>query len=121
MQALDALRRRTAGWSEPAGGNSIWLGLTSLICLTGLWKVVGQPISADVAWFLHVAQRVLDGARLYVDVIEINPPLVAWLSMPAVIVEKVSGLSQTTGPVTIDFVRSLNSSASKARKSSLFQ
>lgn len=34
----------------------------------------------DVAWLVHVAERVQRGAVLYVDVIETNPPLIVWLT-----------------------------------------
>ena len=36
----------------------------------------------DVAFLLYAAGRVLDGARLYHDVVEINPPLIIWLNLP---------------------------------------
>lgn len=42
------------------------------------------PPSADVAWYLHVAGRMLGGERLYSDIIEVNPPLVMWLDVPVV-------------------------------------
>ena len=35
----------------------------------------------------------LDGARLYVDVVEINPPLIVALNLPAVLVARATGLS----------------------------
>ena len=46
----------------------------------------------DVAWLLHVAERVLDGARLYTDVFDENPPLIARFSTPAVGASRVSPL-----------------------------
>ena len=39
---------------------------------------------SDMAFLLYAAERVLDGARLYVDVVEINPPLIVALNLPAV-------------------------------------
>jgi hypothetical protein len=38
-----------------------------------------NPVYMDPAWLLVVASRFLDGARLYTDVIETNPPLIIWL------------------------------------------
>jgi hypothetical protein len=73
-----------------------WLGLTCLICWVGLRRVIGQPINGDAAWLLYVSQQVLEGSRLYVDLIEINPPLIIWLSMPAVVLERLSGISHAT-------------------------
>ncbi len=43
----------------------------------------------DVAFLLYAAERVLGGARLYVDVVEINPPLIIGLNMPAVIFGRI--------------------------------
>lgn len=50
-------------------------------------------ISHDVAWYLYAAGRVLDGAVLYVDVVEVNPPLGIWLALPFAALARVSGLS----------------------------
>lgn len=57
----------------------------------GLLQVLGGPEDHDIAWYLYVAGRVLDGARLYVDVIEVNPPLIVALSIPAVLLSRVTG------------------------------
>ncbi len=48
---------------------------------------------ADLAYLLYAAGRVLDGARLYVDVVEINPPLIVLLNMPAVLLARAAGFS----------------------------
>jgi hypothetical protein len=41
-----------------------------------------RPLNPDVAWLLYSAERVLRGDRLYVDILEINPPLIVWLNLP---------------------------------------
>lgn len=46
----------------------------------------------DVSWVLWGADRMLDGARWGVDIIEPNPPLAWLLAMPAAGLAKVSGL-----------------------------
>lgn len=33
------------------------------------------PANTDVSWLLTVAERVLDGQRPYVEIIETNPPI----------------------------------------------
>ena len=43
--------------------------------------LLGRP-SPDVAWFFYLADRMLDGERLYRDVVEVNPPLIVWLNLP---------------------------------------
>ena len=47
----------------------------------------------DTAFLLYAAGRVLDGARLYVDVVEINPPLIVALNLPAVLLARALGVS----------------------------
>jgi len=47
----------------------------------------------DIAFMLYAAERVLGCARLYVDVVEINPPLVIALNLPAVLLARVLGVS----------------------------
>jgi hypothetical protein len=48
---------------------------------------------SDMAFLLYAAERVLDGARLYVDVVEINPPLIVALNIPAVLLARFIGAS----------------------------
>ncbi len=43
-----------------------------------------MPVNHDVAWILWLAEEVLAGRELYRDLIEINPPLIVWLSLPIV-------------------------------------
>lgn len=50
-------------------GASAWLAL----CWHG-------PITNDVMWQLWIGQRLHAGATLYVDIMEINPPLWFWLA-----------------------------------------
>ena len=59
-----------------------WAAAAAAIALVGaipaLW---GRP-SPDVAWFFYLADRMLQGERLYRDVVEVNPPLIVWLNLP---------------------------------------
>jgi hypothetical protein len=48
----------------------------------------------DVAWLLHAAGRVCAGERLYVDVIETNPPLIVWLSLAPICLARSAGISE---------------------------
>jgi hypothetical protein len=49
--------------------------------------------SADVSFYLYGTSRILDGARLYVDVVEVNPPMVFVIDMPAVLLARWLHLS----------------------------
>src|SRR5215204_4209490 len=42
------------------------------------------PLDCDVSWLITVSEKLLAGQRLYVDVIEPNPPASVWLYLPAV-------------------------------------
>ena len=45
-----------------------------------LFAVMRTPLKDDIAWLLYVARRWMAGRALYVDVVEVNPPLIVWLS-----------------------------------------
>jgi hypothetical protein len=51
-------------------------------------------VRPDIAFLLYAAERVIDGARLYVDVVEINPPLIIALNIPAVLLARLLGVSE---------------------------
>jgi len=50
------------------------------IAIQSLWI----PLDADVSWLITVSERMLGGARLYVDIVEVNPPASVWLYLPLV-------------------------------------
>ena len=53
--------------------------LAVLIVLLGALPAFLSRMQPDTAWLLYATERMLDGARLYVDLIEVNPPLIIWL------------------------------------------
>ncbi|MEO7475428.1 MAG: hypothetical protein ABIY46_08835, partial [Gemmatimonadales bacterium] len=65
---------------------SALLALLALLCQ---WRI---GFNNDNAWLLYTAGRLLDGARLYVDLVEINPPLIVWLNVPIVGIARAAGL-----------------------------
>ena len=60
------------------------VALTAACVVFGLAGAFGGLAWSDPIWYLHTAGRVLDGAALYRDIIETNPPLVVWLHLPIV-------------------------------------
>jgi hypothetical protein len=60
---------------------------------TVLFAALRTPLKDDVAWLLYIAGRWLDGQRLYVDLIEVNPPLIVWISAMPEWLAEWSGLS----------------------------
>jgi hypothetical protein len=48
--------------------------------------------NTDVSWLLTVGERILDGQRLYVDVIETNPPMAVLVYIPGIVIAREFGL-----------------------------
>lgn len=69
-----------------------WLFLACLLA-TSVAYALSFPLNHDAAWWLHVAGEMMDGAGLYTDIIEINPPLIGYLSMIPVLMSTWLGLS----------------------------
>jgi hypothetical protein len=69
-----------------------WLALAALF-VTALALRHLLAANTDVSWLLTVAERVLDGQRLYVDVIETNPPMAVLTYIPGVLIARGLGLS----------------------------
>jgi len=78
------LRRRLgAGMAALLGRRAVaaWTTLLLLVTLAVvLFTLLRLPLKDDVAWLLYVARRWLAGRELYVDVVEVNPPLIVWIS-----------------------------------------
>ena len=53
------------------------LGIALALVLTITMRM---PLKDDVAWLLYVGRKWMDGKQLYVDLIEVNPPLIIWIS-----------------------------------------
>ena len=75
--------------------------LTISICL--IFSLL-RPINCDVAWGLTMSEKLLDGQRLYIDILETNPPMTVWLHMPAVGLSRVTGLSADSLQILLTFL-----------------
>lgn len=60
------------------------------------------PLGHDQSWYLISVQKILAGARPYIDVIELNPPLNFYLVMPAIYLADLLGVR--SDPVFIGYV-----------------
>jgi hypothetical protein len=49
--------------------------------------------NSDVSWEITLSEKILDGQRLYVDLIELNPPASTLLYLPAVALARAFGLT----------------------------
>lgn len=68
--------------------------MVGLLIGLGLTSQFGSYASPDTGFLLDEAAKVLDGARLYVDLVEMNPPLTVLLNMAAVLAARWLGLSE---------------------------
>ena len=55
------------------------------------------PLNPDIAWQVYIAVALTRGAQLGRDLIEVNPPLAAWLDVPVVQLGALLGLSPAFG------------------------
>lgn len=62
----------------------------------GLVPPLIRPPTSDDAWLIYLARRILSGARLGIDYIEVTPPLAIWKSIPAVLLESATGVPAWT-------------------------
>jgi hypothetical protein len=91
-----------------------WLALAALFATALIMRHV-LAANADVSWLLTVAERVLDGQRLYVDVIETNPPMAVLTYIPGVIIARALGLPAEMVTDSLVFVAIFASLAIAAR------
>jgi len=81
-QAIDTPPRLSLGHHCVRSGPA----LVPLLAALGfvLFTTLRCPLKDDIAWLLYVAQQWLAGRQLYVDLIEVNPPMIVWiLALPA--------------------------------------
>jgi hypothetical protein len=64
-----------------------------LLTIVATLAHLGGSIDSDVASQLGIAQRIHEGARLYRDIVEVNPPLWFWMAVP---VERLAALLHLT-------------------------
>ncbi|MDX2102720.1 MAG: hypothetical protein SF002_09280 [Alphaproteobacteria bacterium] len=74
---------------------AIVLTAAILVGLALLVMRVWPPLNGDAAAILSFADRMLDGEQLYTDLIDVNPPVIFWLSMVPASVARVTGWSIT--------------------------
>jgi hypothetical protein len=73
---------------------AVLLAAIGLLVILGLGAHFRNYASPDTGFLLDEAARVLGGARLYVDLVEMNPPLTVMLNMAAVLLARLLGLSE---------------------------
>jgi hypothetical protein len=100
-----------ARWLE---GPGVAFGAASLLAVV-LAAVAGVSYfdfyHRDVGWSLYVAEQMVDGARLYADVIDENPPWLFWLSTTPVALSRLLGVEANTLYNAFVFLVSASSAA----------
>jgi hypothetical protein len=83
LAAIDGYSRRDSEMIMRALNRSdvTFFALFTLFSLQFLLRT-GAQLNHDVAWYLYAAGRILDGAVLYADILEVNPPLGIWTLVP---------------------------------------
>lgn len=66
----------------------------ALVLLAFLWN---RTINHDTAWYLISTRKWLEGARLYVDLYDVNPPLASYLTVPAIWLSDALGIGDVNG------------------------
>ncbi len=82
---IDSLRERLG-----AGAVSWWPALLAALLVLGARAVSKQNV--DISWVLTLGERMLEGQRLYIDLIELNPPAAVWFYMPAIVIGRLFGM-----------------------------
>jgi hypothetical protein len=68
-----------------------WLAVAAVFVAAGLLRQV-VPFNVDVSWLLIVSERMLDGQRLYVDIVEANPPMAVSVYLLGVALARAIGV-----------------------------
>lgn len=88
--AVPEIQRRSAGRSNLGGISASvlrWLPLLLVFATAALLRHFFVT-NTDVSWGITMAEKVLDGQRLYVDVIEVNPPATVFLYIVPVLIAR---------------------------------
>jgi hypothetical protein len=68
-----------------------WLVIALIFGVAILLRQV-IPLNTDVSWLLTIGERVLDGQRLYADIVEINPPMAVFAYLPGIALARALGV-----------------------------
>ena len=79
------------GW-RMANGQLALVALLASAVLAIAIQCFWMPLDSDVSWLITVSERVLGGDRLYVDIIEVNPPASVWMYLPLVWLAHLVGI-----------------------------
>lgn len=67
--------------ASSAAPRQVWM--VAAVLVVAIAERAWMKTASDVSWGITVAEKMLAGARLYIDVIEVNPPATIYLYLPA--------------------------------------
>ena len=79
-----------ASAAKQADLKPIWQTL-GVLAFALAWQLV-WGVNIDTSWIITMCERVLAGDRLYVDIVETNPPMTLWMYLPAVFAARLIGI-----------------------------
>jgi hypothetical protein len=79
--------------ADEVSARTAWAACVAIGAL-GLAAELARVAPPDIGFFLYAAGRLLDGARLYRDVVDLNPPLIFAVNMPVMRLARLTGLSE---------------------------
>ncbi len=80
--------------TQPAGrAVPAWWAIWALLAALSAVVICPAYLNYDLAWHLYMSHVVLHGATAYVNVIDTNPPLILFLSVPPVWIAEHLGVS----------------------------
>jgi hypothetical protein len=79
--------------ARPVANRAVFWSAVFAMAAATLAAAQARMPHPDLAFYLYAAGRVLDGAVLYRDIVEINPPLIIWLNVPAVRLARLLSIS----------------------------
>lgn len=79
------------------GAQRTWILIGGLWLAAVAYYLTRDYLHHDVGWTLLATGRMLDGARLYRDIIEVNPPMIFYSAAPGVLLARLAGWSAMTG------------------------
>ena len=74
-------------------GPILWRILTFAFLLASIFYLAPALVDQDVGWLLHSASRLVEGAALYRDVIDPNPPGIFFLNLAPAWIARITGLA----------------------------
>lgn len=83
--------------SDARAGRFVGLAISAVLALVLLSLFWNRPITDDVAWYLMGTRDWLNGAVLFRDIVEPNPPLNFYFTVPAILIADLLGVSDTNG------------------------